>query len=208
MIKARHHFIVYRALKVYTLISIKRNFHEVKIINDFEDRKLPIFVIANHFSWWDGLFVNYVNMKLFKRGFYFMMLEEQLEVYKFFRNLGGYSVKKNSRSMVESFKYTCELLQNSSNLVLMFPQGEIQSLYKSEFTFEQGIDRILAKVNNEIQILFFANLIDYFSHSKPTVYAYLKEYKFTGESHSELQDAYNAFYTGCVEANKMIIDRI
>lgn len=208
MIKARHHFIVYRAFKVFTLISIKRNFHEVKIIGDIEDRGLPIFVIANHFSWWDGLFVNFVNMKFFKRGFYFMMLEEQIEVYKFFRNLGGYSVKKNSRSMIESFKYTCDLLRNNSNMILMFPQGEIQSLYKTAFTFEQGIDRILAKVDNEIQILFIANLVDYFSHPKPTLYVYLKEYEHSGNSHLELQDAYNAFYSECVEANKKIIDRV
>jgi 1-acyl-sn-glycerol-3-phosphate acyltransferase len=208
MIKAHHHFIVYLAFKVFTLRSIKRNFHEVKIISDFEDRNLPIFLIANHFSWWDGLFVNFVNMQRFKRKFNFMMLEEQLEVYKFFRNLGGYSIKKNSRSMIESFKYTCELLQNNSNMVLMFPQGEIQSLYKTEFTFEQGIDRILAKVDNEIQILFIANLVDFFSHPKPTLYAYLKEYKSLANSHSELQDAYNAFYSGCVETNKKMIDRI
>jgi 1-acyl-sn-glycerol-3-phosphate acyltransferase len=208
MIKANHHFIVYPAFKVFTLISIKRNFHEVKIIDDFEDRKLPLFVIANHFSWWDGLFVNFVNMKKFKRKFNFMMLEEQLEVYKFFRNLGGYSIKKNSRSMIETFKYTGELLRDNSNLVLMFPQGEIQSLHMSEFIFEPGIDRILGKVENEIQMLFIANLVDYFSKPKPTLYAYLKEFKPAGLSHIELQEAYNSFYSGCVETNKKIIDRI
>jgi 1-acyl-sn-glycerol-3-phosphate acyltransferase len=208
IIKAHHHFIVYPAFKVFTLISIKRNFHEVRIIGDFEDKKLPVFTIANHFSWWDGLFVNFVNMKLFKRKFNFMMLEEQLEIHKFFRNLGGYSIKKNSRSMVESIRYTRELLQEKSNLVLMFPQGEIQSLYKTGFIFEQGVDRILNKLNNEIQILFIANLVDYFSYPKPTVYAYLKEHKSDDQSLQELQKAYNTFYYECVETNKKIIDRI
>jgi len=207
MIKANHHFIVYPAFRVFTLLSISRNFNQVKIIGDFEDRGLPLFVISNHFSWWDGLFVNYVNMKVLKRTFNFMMLEEQLEVYKFFRNLGAYSVKKNSRSMIESFIYTCELLQDKSNMVLMFPQGEIQSLYKSEIIFEQGIDRILGKVNNEIQILFIANLIDYFSHSKPTLYAYIVEYILTENSHTVLQNAYNMFYSDSVEKNKEIIEQ-
>jgi hypothetical protein len=208
IIKAHHHFIVYPAFKVFTLISIKRNFHEVKIIGDFEDRNLPILTIANHFSWWDGLFVNYVNMKRFKRKFNFMMLEEQLEVHKFFRNLGGYSIKKNSRSMIESIRYTQELLQDKSNLVLMFPQGEIQSLYKSGFIFEQGLDRIFTKLNNEIQILFLANLVDYFSYPKPTIYSYMKEYKLSRNSLFELQECYNSFYNECVETNKKIIDRI
>jgi 1-acyl-sn-glycerol-3-phosphate acyltransferase len=208
IIKSHHHFIVYPAFKVFTLISIKRNFHEVKIIGDFKDKKLPIFTIANHFSWWDGLIVNYVNMKRFKRKFNFMMLEEQLEIHKFFRNLGGYSIKKNSKSMVESLIYTKELLQDKSNIVLMFPQGEIQSLYKSDFFFEQGVDRILNKLKNEIQILFMANLVDYFSYPKPTIYAYMQEYKNSGSSLKELQDSYNTFYSACVETNKKIIDRI
>jgi 1-acyl-sn-glycerol-3-phosphate acyltransferase len=208
IIKSNHHFIVYPAFKVFTLISIKRNFHEVKIIGDIEDRKLPIFTISNHISWWDGIFVNYVNMKRFKRKFNFMMLEEQLEVHKFFRNLGGYSVKKNSKSMIESLLYTRELLQDKSNIVLMFPQGEIQSLYTSDFIFEQGVDRILQKQNNPIQVLFVANLIDYFSNPKPTLYAYLKEHKQTDCSLVELQESYRIFYSECLANNKKIIDRI
>jgi hypothetical protein len=208
IIKAHHHFIVYPAFRIFTLISIRRNFHEVKIFGDIEERNLPMLIIANHFSWWDGIFVNYVNMKRFKRRFHFMMLEEQLEVYKFFRKLGGYSIKKNSRTMIETIRYTRELLKHKSNLVLMFPQGEIQSLYHSGFTFEQGIDRIVNKPDNEVQLLFIANLVDYFSHSKPTLYAYLREYKLTGQVHSELQDSYNTFLAECIEANKKIVDTL
>ncbi|MBN2275433.1 MAG: lysophospholipid acyltransferase family protein [Bacteroidales bacterium] len=206
IIKAHHHFIVYPFFKIYTLISIRRNFHEVKIIGEATEKNLPMLVVANHFSWWDGIFVNYVNMKKFKRRFYFMMLEEQLQIYSFFRKLGGYSVRKHSRTMIESLRYTQELLSKKSNMVLIFPQGAIQSLYHSTLIFEQGIERIVNNLSNEIQLVFIVNLIDYFSHPKPTLYIYLKEYRLNGENLSEMQDSYNAFLQECIEANKKIVD--
>ena len=79
-----------------------------------------------------------------------MMLEEQLNKYAFFKKTGGYSVKKGNRSILESIQYTAEILKDAGNAVLIFPQGEIQSVYESTFKFEKGLEKIMEKVDNKI----------------------------------------------------------
>ena len=95
------------------------------------------------------------------------MLEEQLKKNWFFQYTGGYSIKKSTRSVVESLNYTAELLENNKNLVLMFPQGKIQSMHRSEFVFEKGIERILklgyefaAKRNKKLTVVDKANVLE------------------------------------------------
>jgi hypothetical protein len=130
-----------------------------------------------------------------------MMLEEQLRKNVILNFAGGYSVKKNSRTIIESLNYTAELLQKKDNLVLMFPQGFMQSIYNSEFVFEKGIEKILQKVSNQIQVVLLANLIEYFEDPKPKLYSYLID--FNGDYTTKtLQTKYNEFYKQCIENHK------
>ena len=76
--KASHHRVIYPFLQLYSLWKIKINFHRVFVSGDFEEKGLPVLLISNHISWWDGFWVVYLNIKLFHRKFYFMMLEEEL----------------------------------------------------------------------------------------------------------------------------------
>ncbi len=73
------------------------------------------------------------------------MLEEQLRKHMYLNKAGGFSVRKGSRSIVESLGYTAELLNDKNNLVLMFPQGRIESMHKQDFVFEKGIEYVLKK---------------------------------------------------------------
>lgn len=127
-----------------------------------------------------------------------MMLEEELRKNWFFQYTGGFSIRKESKSIIETFDYTAELLSDKNNLILMFPQGNIKSIYQNSFIFEKGIDKILQRTKNDIQIIFQANLIDYFADSK--AHAFLNIYDYTG-SHQleELEKAYNIFYKQCLE---------
>lgn len=200
ILKAKHHFFLYPFFKAYTLWKIRRNFREVRIIGHFEDKGLPVLLLSNHMSWWDGFWVAYLNQKVFKRKFHFMMLEEQLRRYSFFNKIGGYSIRKNSKTAIESINYTQSLLEKPENIVLLFPQGEIQSLYTSHFQFEKGTERILKTIRNNIHVVFQANLVDYHSYAKPTLYIYFGEYK-QGSSLDELQQSYNAFFQECIHKN-------
>lgn len=123
------------------------------------------------------------------------MLEEQLRKFWFFNYTGGFSVNKKSRTLVESLRYTSELLQNSKNMVVVFPQGEIQSQYTEKAEFEKGVEKILQYTKNEIQILFVANFTEYFSEPKASVFIHFEEYPGSNFSTKVLQKAYNNFFT-------------
>ena len=126
-----------------------------------------------------------------------MMEEEQLRKNWFLNYCGGYSITKNNRSIIESLQYTAHLLEDKNNLILLFPQGEIRSMHDQIFIFQKGIIKIFQLVRNDIQIVFMANFIDYYSNTRPTVYAYLKNYK-GGTALPEMQSAYNNFHHECL----------
>lgn len=202
MIKAKHHPVIYPLFKALTRYLLKRNFSSTHIEGVFVDAGKPVLVIANHVSWWDGFWLIHLNLKMLHRKFHFMMLEDQLKKHWYFRYTGGYSVKKRSRSIVESINYTTELLQNSQNMVFMFPQGEINSLYNNSMQFEKGIQRIVGQCPEDVQVLFVANLVDYFSNPKPTLFMYIKSYSGKSLKENSVESEYNNFYNKSLDIQK------
>jgi 1-acyl-sn-glycerol-3-phosphate acyltransferase len=201
--KATHNFIIYPFFIRYSIRKIKKAFHKVYIKGEFREKDLPLLLISNHISWWDGFWAVYLNMKLFHRKFYFMMLEEQLKKHMFFNKAGGYSVKKGSRSVLETIAYTENLLTDPKNMVLLFPQGKIESLYTQLIRFETGIEHIIKRLTSDIQVIFLVNLIDYFSNPKPGLYMYIKEYEGKDFTTEKLQKEYNRFYSDCISENRL-----
>jgi 1-acyl-sn-glycerol-3-phosphate acyltransferase len=200
-VSTKHNYFLYNFFKLYTLLKIKLNFSKVVISGTFNDKNLPVILISNHISWWDGFWAMYLNMKIFHRLFFFMMLEEQLDKNSFFKLTGGYPVRKGTKNIIDSLNYTRELLSVKGNLVMIFPQGELSSMYREKFVFERGIERILAGITDEIHIVFMAALPDYFSKARPSLYLYYKEYAGIGVSAEVLEEAYNAFYLECRNTN-------
>lgn len=170
----------------------------MELIGEFTDRNLPVILLANHISWWDGFWAMYLNLKILRRKFHFMMLESQLRKYWFFNYTGGYSINKQSKSLVESLQYTAGLIEKHENMVLVFPQGEIESMHLQTFSFEKGIERVLINKQGKLQLVFMANLTDYFSKPKEGLYIYFTEYASDDFSLSGIESAYNRFYANCV----------
>ena len=133
------------------------------------------------------------------------MMEEQLKKHMFFKKLGAFSIRKKSRTTKESLDYAVEILKSNKNMLLIFPQGEIHSQHLHDFSFEKGLDHILKKTENPIQVLMFANVLDYFSKPKPILsqYIYSPE-KTTGFTCKELQDSYNGFFLDCIKQQTMM----
>lgn len=202
MIKAKHHIVIYPLFKKLTQYLLKRNFKSIQIQGDFNDTGKPVLVIANHIGWWDGFWLMHFNLKVLHRKFHFMMLEEQLKKHWYFQYSGAFSVKKHSRSVVESINYTTDLLKNSENMVFMFPQGEINSLYANVMHFESGIQRIIEQSSNDLQIVFVANLIDYFSNSKPSLYIYMQTDSSKNLKEKIMENEYNKFYHKILDFQK------
>ena len=204
IMEARHHWIVYPFFKWYAVWKVKRNFKPVSIVGNVADAGMPVLVISNHVSWWDGFWLQYLNQAIFNRRLHFMMLEEQLRKFWFFNLSGGYSVRKSSRSLIDSLDYTVKLLGNRQNLVFIFPQGEIVSIYKSHVDFEKGISYILKKLENSVQIIFVVNLAEYFSNEVPSLNIYVEEVWFDQPDKLEIEARYNQFYQECIEKQTQI----
>lgn len=205
MIKSKHHIVIYPMFKWLSRFLIKRGFNSVTIDGRFADNGGAVLIIANHISWWDGFWIEYLNNKIFSRKFYFMMLEEQLRKYWYFQYSGGYSIKKKSRSIVESISYSVELLTHPENLVLVFPQGQIHSLYQDKIVFEKGIERIVRNASPDTQIVFVANLIDYLSDSKPNLFICIEVFEAEDLHQMEIETAYNKFYEQALSKQKVKI---
>lgn len=200
--RAKHNFFVYSFFKLYTVVKIRTNFKKIHITGSLEDKQLPILIISNHFSWWDGFWAEYLNLKLFRRKFfYFMMLEEQLEKNRFLNYTGGFSIKKKARSIIESLDYTAGLLTDYRNYVLVFPQGEIHSLYNDKIHFDKGLEFILKKLTGKIHFIFLVSLIDFFSDQKPSLYMYFREYNEEDMTIHAVEKEYSGFYSRCRKAN-------
>jgi len=198
ILKAKHNIVVYGFFKWYAKHITKKEFQTTKIIGEITDKQLPILLIANHISWWDGFWAIFLNEQLFHRKLHFMMLEEQLRKHWLFNYSGGFSINKTSKSMLQTFSYTSELLADNNNLVLIFPQGEIQSLHNQNIKFEKGLERILKNQETEVQIIMMANMVDYFSNRKPSLFIHIKEYTKQAWDMQNIQQEYNEFYKHAV----------
>ncbi len=205
MIHANHSGFFESLFGLWLSFAFRRNFKASRIIGEFHDQNKPLLVLSNHISWWDGFWLLRLNQGLFKRKFHVMMLEEQLEKRKFLCKLGAFSIRRNHKSMFESLDYAGNLLQDPSNLLLIFPQGEISSQYDQPQVFQNGWTRILKGKEDKVQIVMVAHLLDYFSHSKPTLYQYL--YSPDSEKQmipQKLEEVYNDFFQRCLEKQKSI----
>lgn len=196
MIQARHHPFYVWFFRHYSNLMIRKDFSKIHIIGEVHCGDRAILMIGNHFSWWDGFFANYLNNKLFRRTFHVMMLEEQLRPRMFLNKAGAFSIEPGSRSVVSSIRYAAELLLNNENILVMYPQGQIQSLYNQTFRFEKGISKIMAFAGNPgCSIVFYAAMVDYFSSRKPSLDFYLKQYDY-GDSFlpDNLERAFNEHF--------------
>jgi hypothetical protein len=121
----------------------------------------------------------------------------------FLNKCGGFSVSKKPRELLESINHAASLLRDKNNLVLIFPQGKIETKYRYPFVFERGIEEILKRTDNPVQILFIANVIDYFSQSRPSLFIYFQQADLGDRPvKAQIEKAYNAFFSNCIAKQK------
>ena len=196
MIYARHTKFHTAFFRFYSSYLMRNNFRRVIFVNDPGPSSKSLLIIGNHFSWYDGFFINYYNNRVLGKKFHVMMLEEQLKGRMFLNKSGAFSINPGKKEIIETLDYSAGILKDPSNLLLIYPTGKIQSSYLSSFTFMKGLDRILSGNNPEIR--FYACLVDYFSERKPSAWIYFH----TPDSHlstsSGLEEEYNSFYRSCI----------
>ncbi len=152
---------------------LKANFSGFSMINEMPviGADTPLLVTPNHFSWWDGFFIDYVFKKLTNRKLYMMMTEEQLSKYYFFSKVGAYSINPvNPKSIIESFRFTREKLLEPNSYVVVYPQGEIEPYEKRPFNLKPGIVKILFDIEKSVKLLPVGFRINYGNEKHPEVF--------------------------------------
>jgi 1-acyl-sn-glycerol-3-phosphate acyltransferase len=180
----------------YVRRLVGKTFHEF-LFNRIElDSNKSVLLVANHFSFWDGLILYVLNDKLLQKKFHVMILEDTAKREGMLRYAGAFSVSKNSRDMLQSLTYAAEILNEPGNLLLMFPQGKLYSNFVNKVNFEQGLLKVMKKAEGKFQLLFAATFIQYFKHKKPSVTVYLKteDEGYADRTIDELQSAYQQHY--------------
>ncbi len=177
--------------------EVERDQAQTNNMDNSSSDQHSIWVLSNHYSWWDALIVYIWNKRYAKKKFHCMVLRDTLLKNPFLNKVGGYSVDPEKRSIITTLHYTSELLKDPKNLVLIFPQGKLSSNHISTIEFQSGFNRILSKLDNNAQkkvsIILMAGFIDYFSRRKPSVRIYVQtinkvDHDFDGKKR------YNEFY--------------
>jgi len=198
VIKAGHTPFFVWFFSQYSKYGLNRHFNNVEFDCSLNTAGRPVLLIGNHFSWWDGFIAYRINDLFLRKKFHVMMLEEQLAPRMFLNKAGAFSIKRGSRSVVESLKYASSLLYEPENLVVVYPQGTITTLHRRPVRFEKGTERIINGTSEKLMILFYVALPDWFSEKKPGLTVRVVEYAATDKSAEALEEAYNRFLNECI----------
>jgi 1-acyl-sn-glycerol-3-phosphate acyltransferase len=137
-------------------------------------KDVPILILPNHNSWWDGFFVHNLNKRFFQRRLYVMMLEEQLRKYPFFRYVGAYGIiPDNPHDIRKSINYTVNIIEKpppEGAALCMFPQGELVSWYQNPLNYQRGIEVIIRRTKQPLILLPLMSRIEYLNEQYPHVF--------------------------------------
>lgn len=192
-------FTVFNIFSWYIRYIIKREFSahhcdELKA-NDEE----AILLLANRFSWWDGFLMFQLNRLVFKKEFHVLVTDEDYKTHRFLRYMGAFAAENKGKDVIDTLLYAGQLLNDPSNLVLLFPQGKMYPAYVSSVVFEKGVMQVINASKKKFQIVFAANVIDC-STRKPLIQTYLKAWE--AEEYISLQllkSEYNKHYSQAVK---------
>ncbi|MDN3587032.1 1-acyl-sn-glycerol-3-phosphate acyltransferase [Pedobacter aquatilis] len=187
--------IIYRFFSWYIKFIIKKDFHAFRYDTLLLKEDSSVLVLANHFSWWDGFFIFYLNKLIFKKNFHVLVNAENYAKVRFLKYLGAFAASNSGKDVLETLSYAGELLNDPKNLVLVFPQGKLHSNHAPDINFEKGVMQMINSSNKKINIIFAATFIDYFAERKPSVFTYL--HNWDNEEYISLQllkSAYNKHY--------------
>lgn len=180
----------------------KQHFFSIRLIGPVPacDRTKPFLLLPNHSSWWDGFFAYLLNKRVFQRKSYLMMLEKQLKQNRFFRYLGAYSIDPSTvQGVRKSLAYTINLLNNpnESPLVCFFPQGELQPWHTRPIVLKKGLDFLLDRITEDIDVAFLGIRVELLGEQRPDVFMQISPIIHidgqTRFSVSEVESEFNTF---------------
>jgi 1-acyl-sn-glycerol-3-phosphate acyltransferase len=179
----------------YVRLSTGRNFKAVHII-PFEPKPgHSVLMLCNHFSWWETFLTNLSAADSLKRRWHGMMQQDQAMKHWYLRYIGLFGIKKGSREILASLNYAAGLLQDSRNMIVVCPQGEIRSNHETHIHVEKGVYKLTQLIEAPCQVVYHCILIDYFESLKPSAYIHQFDCGVAGEfTFDELKQRINDFH--------------
>jgi 1-acyl-sn-glycerol-3-phosphate acyltransferase len=176
MISARHTAWADWIFQPYLTRLFSRHFEALRLLGETPkiEARLPLLLLPNHSTWWDGFFIYLLNKKIFRRRAFVMMLEAQLQLYPFFKYVGVFSVEPSSPAGVRaSIRYAAQLLQQKKPplpLLCIFPQGELQSWRQRPLAYKRGFELILRACGESVNLLPLAIRAEFLGRQRPEVF--------------------------------------
>jgi len=132
-------------------------------------------LMCNHFGFIDGFFAYYLcfkwlNKKQKIKGLYTMSVKKQMEKNWWLKYAGSFSIDPGKRSIDESLTYAAELLKEPGNVLIYFPQGNLESCHVRNIHFMDGLYEITTRTSGNCQLIWCSNILEYFENSKPSIY--------------------------------------
>lgn len=199
MYQPRKNTIIYSFFSWYIQYIIKKDFSFFNYDKIELKENSSILVLANHFSWWDGFFLFYINKKIFKKNFHVLVNADNYKKVGFLKYLGAFAAENKGKDVLGTLSYAGNLLDHPQNLVLVFPQGKLYSNHVKNINFEKGVMQMINSSQKKINIVFASTFIDYFEKRKASAYTYLQNWE--NEEYVSLQllkSAYNKHYENSV----------
>lgn len=207
MYQPRKNTLIFSFFLWYIQFIIKKDFAAYQYNKVEVKPDSSILILANHFSWWDGFFLFYINKMVFKKQFHVLVNAENYKNVSFLKYLGAFAPENRGKDVLETLAYAGELLNDPESLILMFPQGKLYSNHLKSISFEKGVMHLINASKKKVNVIFAATFIDYFAKRKPSAYTYLQSWQ--NEEYINLQvlkSAYNKHYDQSVVKQSAITE--
>ncbi|WP_316830970.1 lysophospholipid acyltransferase family protein [Pedobacter aquatilis] len=203
----RKNTFIYKFFSWYIQFIINKDFAVFNFDKIELKKDSSVLILANHFSWWDGFLIFYINKRVFKKQFHVLVNADNYNKVGFLKFLGAFAVENNGKDVLETLNYAGKLLDHPDNLVLVFPQGKLHSNHLKNITFEKGVMQMINASKKKINIVFAATFIDFFAKRKASAFTYL--HNWDNEEYISLQllkSAYNKHYDNSVVKQTQITE--
>lgn len=173
MISARHDWWAEALFFSYIRGLLRRSFQSLRLMGGLPDLdpRQPLLILPNHGTWWDGFFVYLLNRLLFRRRLHLMMLERQLERFRFFSRVGAFGIRPGMpRSVGETLRYSAALLGEPGNALCLFPQGELRYHALRPLGYQRGVESVLRLCGRAVQILPLAMRCELLGAQRPEAF--------------------------------------
>lgn len=197
-------------LKLFALPLLwfqRRRFNKM-VLDDFNFKPGHSYLLMfNHFGFLDGFFAYYLCLKLLDKKqkinrIYTMSVKKQMEKHWWLKYSGSFSVEPGKRSIDESLDFAAEVLNQPGNVLLYYPQGNLESLYVRSIEFKDGIYEIATRTRGNCQLVWCSVLTEYFESTKPSAYLNLLDCGLSSSFNFEnLKDKVNRFHRQAIKKN-------